>query len=173
MVPVISIVGKSNSGKTTFIERVIPILKEKGYRVGAIKHDAHRFDIDHEGKDTWRMTASGADTVAISSSSKMAMIKRVESEKSLDEIINALFQEMDIVITEGYKSQDKPKIEIVRCSKMIALPTENLIAAVNNMQDENFQLPEGYEEVQRFSMENIDEIAGFIEERFLKGLGCK
>jgi molybdopterin-guanine dinucleotide biosynthesis protein MobB len=100
MIPVVSIVGSSNSGKTTLIERIIPELKLKDYKVGAIKHDAHHFDIDHQGKDTWRMTNSGADTVVISSHDKMAMIKTLAMEKSIDEIIDWLFRDVDIVITD-------------------------------------------------------------------------
>jgi len=76
MVPVLSIVGKSDSGKTTLIEKLIPELKHRGYRVGTIKHDAHRFEMDHEGKDTYRHFHAGADTVLISSAEKMAMQKQ-------------------------------------------------------------------------------------------------
>lgn len=132
MIPVISIVGSSNSRKTTLIERIIPMLKSKGYKVGAIKHDAHHFDIDHMGKDTWRMTASGADAVVISSSEKMAMLKRLNEEKSLNELVDWLFKDMDIVITEGYKAQDKPKIEVIRFKSLLTLPENNLIAVVDN-----------------------------------------
>jgi uncharacterized protein YhaN len=82
MVPIVSIVGRSGSGKTTLIERIIPKLKAKGYKVGTIKHDAHHFEIDHNGKDTWRMANSGADVVAISSKNKMAMVKLLEAEKN-------------------------------------------------------------------------------------------
>ena len=65
----IAIVGNSGAGKTTLLERLIPALKRKGLRVGAIKHDAHRFDIDHPGKDSHRLTAAGADTMVITSAS--------------------------------------------------------------------------------------------------------
>jgi GTPase SAR1 family protein len=66
-VKAVAFVAKSGSGKTTLLEKVIARLKDRGYRVGAIKHDAHRFDIDRPGKDSYRLTAAGADTMVISS----------------------------------------------------------------------------------------------------------
>ena len=75
MIPIISIVGKSDSGKTTLIEKIIPELNKRGYRVATVKHDVHGFDIDIEGKDSWRHKNSGAHTVVISSPQKIAMIR--------------------------------------------------------------------------------------------------
>lgn len=75
MKPIVSIVGRTNSGKTTLIEKLIPELKKRGYKVGVIKHTKHQFEIDHPGKDTWRMTKAGADTVVIVSDKKLAMIR--------------------------------------------------------------------------------------------------
>ncbi len=75
-VKAVSFVAKSGTGKTTLLEKVIVRLKERGYRVGVIKHDAHRFDIDHPGKDSHRLTAAGADTMLISSPEKLALVKK-------------------------------------------------------------------------------------------------
>lgn len=111
--PVISFVGKSGSGKTTLLEKIIPHLKAKGYRVAVIKHDAHRFDMDKPGKDTWRMSEAGADIVAISSPEKVAILEKVEEERILDEVIASL-SKVDILLTEGYKRSNKPKIEVFR-----------------------------------------------------------
>ena len=72
----VSFVAKSGTGKTTLLEKVITELKCRGYRVGVIKHDAHRFDIDHPGKDSHRLTLAGADTMLISSPEKLAVIKK-------------------------------------------------------------------------------------------------
>lgn len=169
MIPVVSIVGKSNSGKTTLIERIIPVLKEKGYKVGAIKHDAHGFDIDHEGKDTWRMAVSGADIITISSKSKIAMIKVADGEKSIDELVEWLFRDMDIVITEGYKAQDKPKIEVVRLNGILCSPSDNLVGVVDNTPENiSFLLPEEYNDIARFDINEIQKIIDFIEVRFLR-----
>lgn len=168
MIPVVSIVGKSNSGKTTLIERIIPFLKEKGYRVGAIKHDVHGFDIDYEGKDTWRMAVSGADIVTISSISKIAMIKVEDGEKTIDELVEWLFGDVDIVVTEGYKAQDKPKIEVVRFDSILCSPSDNLIAVVDNTPENvSFLLPDEYKGIARLDINEIQKIVDFIEVRFL------
>lgn len=111
--PVITFVANSGSGKTTLLEKVIASLKSKRYKLAVIKHDAHHFDMDKPGKDTWRMTQAGADIVAISSPEKVALIEQVEVEKSLDEVI-ATLSKVDIILTEGFKRSDKPKIEISR-----------------------------------------------------------
>lgn len=111
---VISIVStKSGMGKTTLIEKLIVIFKEKGFKVGVLKHDAHRFEIDKEGKDSYRFTHAGADSVIVASSSKLAMIQNLKEEKSVDEIL-PLFKDMDFIIIEGFKNNNYPKIEVCR-----------------------------------------------------------
>ncbi|MBF8436415.1 molybdopterin-guanine dinucleotide biosynthesis protein B [Halanaerobiaceae bacterium Z-7014] len=117
MIPIISIVGKSDSGKTNFLEVIIPKLKEKGLRVGTIKHDVHGFDIDKPGKDTWRHKQAGADLVLISSPYKISLIKDVDKDSELDELREKYIDDVDLILTEGYKSGDKAKIEIFRPAK--------------------------------------------------------
>jgi molybdopterin-guanine dinucleotide biosynthesis protein B len=113
--PVFSFVGSSGSGKTTFIEKLIPVLTKRGYRVGAIKHDAHKFELDKPGKDSYRMKAAGAEIVTIVASDKMGMMRSFPiKELSLEEIIINFFGDLDIVITEGYKQSKIPKFEIYR-----------------------------------------------------------
>ncbi len=114
MVPTISFVGKSGSGKTTLIVKVVSELRRRGYSVGVLKHDAHGFEIDHEGKDSWRHKRAGAGTVALSSSEKFAVIKDVTSEWPPERIIQSYLSDHDIVITEGYKKSVFPKIEVLR-----------------------------------------------------------
>lgn len=113
-IPAVSFVAKSGTGKTTLLEKVIADLKTRGYRVGVIKHDAHRFDIDHPGKDSYRMAAAGADTVLISSPEKLALMKRHEASPSIGRLIATYFGDVDIVLTEGFKLGDLPKIEVHR-----------------------------------------------------------
>jgi len=115
-IPVISIVAKSGTGKTTLLEKLIVELKHRGYRVGAMKHDAHQFDIDREGKDSWRLTQAGADTMVISSPAKIAMIKQNTNmtEPSVSDIVNTYYSDVDIVLTEGFKKNRFPKIEVHR-----------------------------------------------------------
>jgi molybdopterin-guanine dinucleotide biosynthesis protein MobB len=113
---IVSVVAKSGTGKTTLLEKLIAELKRRGYRVGAIKHDAHRFDIDREGKDSWRLTQAGADTMVITSPAKLAMVKMNPGgeEPPLAETIDTLFGDVDIVLTEGFKKSAMPKIEVHR-----------------------------------------------------------
>ena len=112
--PVVSIISKKNSGKTTLLVKLIPELKKRGYTVGTLKHDVHGFDIDHEGKDTWKHKQAGSDVVVISCPWKVSLIKDVAKELSIDELVDNFFMDADIVITEGYKRADKPKIELFR-----------------------------------------------------------
>jgi len=112
--PIICVVGKKKSGKTTFMEKLVPELISRGYSVGSIKHDTHGFDIDVPGKDTWRHRRCGVAAVVISSPGKLALIRDVSREPSLDEIAACYFRHLDLVLTEGYARSDKPKIELHR-----------------------------------------------------------
>ena len=113
--PVVSIVAKSGTGKTTLLEKLIAELKQRGYSVGAVKHDAHSFSIDHEGKDSWRLTEAGADTMLITSPEKVAMVKQNHAqEPSLTETVADYCGNLDIVLTEGFKRSSMPKIEVHR-----------------------------------------------------------
>lgn len=109
---VFAVSGIKNSGKTTLIGKITAALTKKGYRVGVIKHDGHEFKADHEGTDSYKHKRSGAENVIVYSQTKMMMIKEHKSP-SLDEMI-ALQSEMDVVILEGMKYSNYPKIEIVR-----------------------------------------------------------
>ncbi|MHB8708427.1 MAG: molybdopterin-guanine dinucleotide biosynthesis protein B [Desulfuromonadales bacterium] len=113
----VSFVAKSGTGKTTLLEKVIAELKHRGHRVGVIKHDAHRFDIDHPGKDSYRLTAAGADTMLITSPAKMAMIKQHASSPPVEELLATYFSDVDIVVTEGFKLSGLPKIEVHRAER--------------------------------------------------------
>jgi molybdopterin-guanine dinucleotide biosynthesis protein B len=131
--PIVAVVGKSDAGKTTFLEKLIKELKVRNIKVGTIKHDAHDFDIDKPGKDTWRHARAGADAVAISSPSKVAVIRKVEEEMSIDRVAE-LIGDVDIVLAEGYKRSAKPKIEINRMahsSELLCAP-EELVALVSD-----------------------------------------
>ncbi len=135
MAKVINIIAcKSNVGKTTLIEGLIKELRFRGHSVATIKHDAHDFEIDKEGKDTWRHRKAGAEAVLISSKSKMAMIKELKKEISLEELIEMVY-DYDFVIVEGYKKSDYKKIEVFRndVSKEIITPKEKLIAVATDI----------------------------------------
>ena len=158
--PIICIVGKSESGKTTLIEKLIPELKKRGYRIGSIKHACQRFDIDKKGKDSWRHRRAGANVVIIASTDKIAMIKDNDCE-SLDNL-EKYFQNVDLIIAEGYNKNNKPKIEIVRKAtrkKPLCLHDSKLIALVTDL-DIGHRVP-------RFGLEEIDNLADFIENKYL------
>lgn len=110
----ISFVARSGTGKTTLLEKVIAELKSRGYRVGVIKHDAHRFNIDHPGKDSYRLTAAGADTMLVSARDKLALVKQQAAPPPMAELLATYFADVDIVLTEGYKTGAMPKIELHR-----------------------------------------------------------
>ncbi|UCE97478.1 MAG: molybdopterin-guanine dinucleotide biosynthesis protein B [Dehalococcoidia bacterium] len=162
MTPIISIVGKSNSGKTTFIEKMVRELKRKHYKVAVVKHDTHGFDIDHPGKDTWRMAQAGSDIVMISSPNKMAMIKKTSNEYTLDQLQVQIMDEVDIILTEGYKNGNKPKIEITRGNLHSGLhcSRNELVAIVT---DQRFNL-----DVPQFGLNDSSGVVELIIHSFLK-----
>ena len=131
MAPIISIIGKSGSVKTTLLEMVISELTRRGYSVGILKHDAHGFEIDHEGKDSWRHKQAGASVVALASPEKFAVIKDTSSEWPPERIIASYFTDVDVILTEGFKKSGFPKIEVVRkanSSRPVSSKDKNLIA---------------------------------------------
>lgn len=135
MSKVINVVSEcSNVGKTTLIEGLIKELKLRGYSVGTIKHDAHEFDIDKKGKDTYRHRIAGADTIIISSKKRMAMIKELKEEIPLEKLI-AMMEDKDFIIVEGYKKSSLKKIEVFRegVSKKIITPKDKLICIATDV----------------------------------------
>lgn len=158
--PVLSIVGKSESGKTTLIEKIIPELKRRGYRVGIVKHAHHGFEMDRKGKDSYRHRLAGADTVMIASPGQIAMVKDVPNE-CLDDLV-PFFGDMDILISEGFKRDRAPKIEVYRKERHdqpACLKDDTLLAMVS---DTPLELS-----VPQFASDDIDAITEFIVARFL------
>jgi molybdopterin-guanine dinucleotide biosynthesis protein B/molybdopterin-guanine dinucleotide biosynthesis protein len=166
-VKAVSFVAKSGTGKTTLLEKVIAELKRRGYRVGVIKHDAHRFDIDHPGKDSHRLTAAGADTMLISSPAKLALVKQHAASPPIEELLATYFGDVDLVLTEGFKLSGLPKIELHRKERSATLlcrgeahdPTLLAVAS-----DEPLAL-----DVPLLDLNDPTAVADFVEERFLKG----
>lgn len=110
--PIVSFIGNSNSGKTTLLEKVVAELKILGYRVATVKHTPHGCDIDHPGKDTWRLARAGSDIVVLSSSDRFAFIERLDDELSLDQIRETIGGKVDVILAEGYKSSEIPKVVV-------------------------------------------------------------
>jgi len=114
MPPVICIVGTSKTGKTKLMEELIKELKDRGLKVGALKYHKHGdFEIDIKGKDTWKYAKAGADTVAITSNVKFAVIKNENLMTDIDEICETYFFDTDVVLADGFTQSDKPRIIVV------------------------------------------------------------
>lgn len=164
--PAVTFVARSGTGKTTLLVKVIAELSARGWTVGALKHDAHKFEIDHEGKDSWKMTAAGAALTAISSPAKTALIEQHALEPTLEQLRQPFTGKVDILLTEGFKRSSLPKIEAHRQELGVPLlcrgeyedPT--LIAVASDVRLEL--------DVPCFDLNDPTEIADFIEERFLK-----
>jgi molybdopterin-guanine dinucleotide biosynthesis protein MobB len=162
----VSFVAKSGTGKTTLLEKVIAELKGRGYRIGVIKHDAHRFDIDHPGKDSHRLTAAGADTMLISSPEKLAVVKKHAASPPIEELIATYFGDVDLILTEGFKQSGLPKIEVHRRERSATLicrgeqhdPTLLAVAS-----DEPLDL-----DVPVLDLNNPSQVADFVESHIIK-----
>lgn len=114
MTPYITFAGYSGSGKTTLLTKVIKYLKDKEYKIAALKHDGHNFEMDKEGKDTYLMKTSGAECVAIASKNKFAIISDTDKRLSFHELMKQIPINVDIIIGEGFKDEDIPKILVHR-----------------------------------------------------------
>jgi molybdopterin-guanine dinucleotide biosynthesis protein B len=143
-VKVVGFCGWSGSGKTTLIEGVIAALKEAGQRVSVIKHAHHRFDIDHEGKDSWRHRKAGAFEVLVASSKRLALMREYEAEIEHDPhaLIAELAPAADWVLVEGFRHADLLKIEVWRreVGQGLLYPADPYVVAVAT--DDPAALPE-------------------------------
>lgn len=158
---VCQIVGYKNSGKTTLICDLIPLLRESGCSVAVIKHDGHEFEIDHEGTDTWKQRQAGASAVAITSGARTSVIQ--ERGSSLAELIES-FAEYDFVLVEGFKQERYPKIVLIRSEEDLNIlnGTSHIIAAAiwDSIQDHPSLLRNP--DIRRFDINDKTEIASFL-----------
>jgi molybdopterin-guanine dinucleotide biosynthesis protein B len=163
MIPILSIVGKSDVGKTTLLEKLVSALTSRGYRIGTIKHDAHQFDIDREGKDSWRHKQAGSRITVISSPQKLALVTDTDHDHTLEEIREKFIRDVDLIIAEGYKREKHPKIEVFRKEHypdLLCDGDDNLVAIAGNATDPPVGVPV-------FDLNDWEALCDFIEERFL------
>lgn len=166
-IPVISFIARqSGTGKTTLLEQLIKILKSRGYRLGILKHDAHKFEIDKKGKDSWRFTNAGADQVMISSGTKLAFVELLAQEKNLEELLD-YYQGVDFILIEGFKQSRYPKIEVHRKELKQQLLygeaeqfRDSFLAVASN--DKSLMIP-----IPVLDLDNPEEIADFLISKFL------
>jgi molybdopterin-guanine dinucleotide biosynthesis protein B len=154
--PIFLIVGHSESGKTTFLEKLIPALKQRGLKIGTVKHDVHGFEMDKPGKDSWRHKQAGASTTVISSPYQIGMVRDVDHDHQPEELLS-FFSDVDIVLIEGYKRANKPKLEIFRpevTKKPLCKDDQNLLALISDS-DLDIGVP-------RFSTKDVIGIAKFL-----------
>lgn len=135
---VVAFAGYSGSGKTTLVESLIPALRQRGLRVSVVKHAHHSFDIDHPGKDTHRHRQAGAFEVVVASDNRLALIREFErpTQLSVHHLIAELYEGVDWVLVEGFKSSDLLKVEIWRApsanypGKPARYPDDDFVVAI-------------------------------------------
>ena len=159
---VIGLVGWKNSGKTTFLESLVPVLKAKGATVSTIKHTHHSVDLDQPGKDTYRHREAGVEEVMLVSSARWALLREVRDGKppTLDDVLKRMTP-VGIVIIEGFKKWPHDKIEIHRHAtggEILALKDETITAVVSDAPIEGLSVP-------LFAFSETDRLARFVSER--------
>jgi len=159
--PIVSIVGKSQSGKTVLMEQLIAEFKRRGYKVAALKHSHGGMEIDHPGKDSWRFAQAGSDAVFVSSPDKLAFIKNLNHDLNIEEIMPIVGPEFDLILAEGFRKSKIPKIEVHRKElgdDLLCSPEElSAIVTDGSLDTDRAQLPWG----------DTVAVADFIEKNFV------
>lgn len=166
MVPIISIVGYADAGKTTLVEKLVPELKKRGYRVGTVKHSVHGSDFDKKGKDSWRHFAAGADAVVAASADQIAVIRRNENKPADSHAqllsLSSYLADMDVIVVEGYKNSDFPKIEVYRSVIEEAPLCYNNVTIDAIVTDAEIEV-----KIPCFGLEDIKQITDFIKNAYI------
>lgn len=161
-IPIVSFVGYSGSGKTTLLEKLIHELKRRGYRLAVIKHHHERIiQFDRPGKDSWRFAQAGADHVVLAGPDGAAHLRTFTQKPTLAEIASGI-QDVDLILTEGYKDAAAPKVE-VRRAQAESSPIPDLDNRVAIVSDQPLRLG-----VPQFDLDDAERLADFIEARFLQ-----
>ncbi|RKX73650.1 MAG: molybdopterin-guanine dinucleotide biosynthesis protein B [Spirochaetes bacterium] len=159
---IVSFIGCSNSGKTTLIAKLIKEFASRGIKTGVIKHSNIRdFQVDVEGKDTWRYAQAGAVGVAMVISGKVFILKKTSNEVPLKEIVNFFSGDVDFILAEGYKQAEIPKVEVIRpeVDRGVLDTITGRIAVVSDSPPEELS---GVPEVPFFRLEDVKELADFL-----------
>ncbi|MDO5707709.1 MAG: molybdopterin-guanine dinucleotide biosynthesis protein B [Andreesenia angusta] len=161
MIPVVLLSGYSNSGKTTIIEKLLKLFTERGLEIATIKHHRGNFDIG-ENKDSTRHLRAGASSVSLISEEDYIIIKKINKDNGLSEILENI-KNVDLILVEGYKNENFPKIEVYRSelgNPRLDKDDQNIIGVVSDdISDEDIPL---------FKFNEIEKLADFIQKKFLK-----
>jgi molybdopterin-guanine dinucleotide biosynthesis protein B len=160
MPPIVSIVGKSESGKTTLMEKLLRELKSRGYRVATVKHTPQKLSFDEPGKDSWRHIQAGSEATLISSPDKVVLIKPTSTKTSLEQLAHLIGEDYDIILTEGFSQGDAPKIEVHRKQAGPPLASPRKLIAIAT--DEPLET-----KTRQFSLEDAKGLADLLEKGFI------
>lgn len=165
--PLLGFCAYSGTGKTTLLTKLIPILSEKGLKIGIVKHAHHHFDIDQPGKDSYELRKAGANEIMVSSSKRWALVHEFPEKKrepKLEDLLQHLsLEELDLVLVEGFKHEPHAKIELNRPSleKPFLFPNDSSIIAI--AMD---QIPSNEIKLPVLDLNNGNEISDFITKRY-------
>ena len=162
-IPIVSIVGYSGSGKTTLVEKLIPELRKRGLRVATIKHNRHGFEVDREGKDSWRHRRAGAALTVLASPGKVAVMADTEGDPGLGELGERFVRDVDVILAEGFKKNPYPKIEVWRKAqgKEFLSRGDRALVAVAGDDPGGLDAP-------RFDLDDIEGIVDLIEKKVIR-----
>lgn len=168
-VPTVSFVGKKKSGKTTVLEGVIAELARRGRRVAVLKHDLHGFDVDIPGTDSYRLREAGAMVAGISSPEMYVLVHKPRTEPGLEGLIARIGESVDVVITEGFKREAAPKVEISRRERSTTriCTEEELIGVASDQRFTDISVPQ-------LDLDDSAGLADLVESRIISGWpGCR
>lgn len=168
-VPTVSFVGKKKSGKTTVLEGVIAELARRGRRVALLKHDLHGFEVDIPGTDSYRLREAGAMVAGISSPEMYVLVHKPRTEPGLEGLIARIGESVDVVITEGFKREAAPKVEISRRERSTTriCTEEELIGVASDQRFTDISVPQ-------LGLDDFAGLADLVESRIITGWpGCR
>ncbi|MDP3879232.1 MAG: molybdopterin-guanine dinucleotide biosynthesis protein B [Dehalococcoidales bacterium] len=161
MPAIVSFAGNSGSGKTTLMEKLIRELKAKGYRVATIKHTFHSIALDQPGKDSWRYIEAGSDAAVAVSREMMLLVKPLRADVTLEEVARVVGEDYDIILVEGFKRDNAPKVLVHRGAAGPLLSDLKEVIAIAT--DEPLKT-----KTRQFSLDDARGIAAFLEREFIK-----
>lgn len=162
-IPYVSFSAKSGTGKTTYLEKLVACLKERGLRIALIKHDAHGFELDQPGKDSYRLRKAGVDTMILSGPDQTACLEtHTAGEPSLKQLISSV-EHADLILIEGYKFGSQPKIQLLR-KGYSETPVGNLEQTIAYVSD--FPYDPAPSELPVFDLNKPQDLAEYLVFRF-------